>query len=576
MVMKVPGFHFRTNEHVTRVVRRVCAAAGLVAVLCGAAQAAGASRPGDKPLLIPVGPLGFQVLPLRFLSTTATMYTVHFLDEKHLLFTFTVRSLLKRLPDAEPDDDDRNVKAVLLELPTGKVLAQTEWRLRDHDRYLWPLGNGRFLLRTRSHLSVIDPLRNLAAGEAFKRQELLEFKQREIAYLTVTPSGDLLSVETLPKKKEQLTGVAADMAALAATETDERSGKIVIRPAAPPVNIYFFRLAAENADGSGRLIARAAGLVGAPNLISLPVTGDGWLDINKESAGSWTFDFVTHANKRLELAAYDTSCAPRPFFFSRSEFLALGCRGSSDRMELSYFNLKGEEPWIAALSGTQVSPEIVAAPAAGRFALGRTLLGSEVTDTENLTAEELASQEISVMQNYDGRVLLKVSATPIQRAGQNFDLSASGMEFAVLRDGNLEVYSLPGLTGKDRKELDVAEGMAPARENEPIRLNAVAVEVAEQRAETASAKAAADKAAANTAGKVPAAETAGGASAPGVAPAALPMTETVRQNGPANAGASSEGASGDTQGVTRKRPSLYSSEYPPNPGDAPATSATPK
>jgi hypothetical protein len=497
------------------------------------------------------------------------MYTVHFVDEKHLLFTFTVRSLMKRLPDAEPDDDDRNVKAVLLELPTGKVLAQTEWRLRDHDRYLWPLGNGRFLLRTRSHLAVIDPLRNLAGGEAFKRQDFLEFKQREIAYLTVMPGGNLMAVETLPKKQEKLTGVAADMAALAAAETDEKSGKIVIKPTAPPVTVYFFRLAAENADGSGRLIARGAGLVGAPNLISLPVTGDGWLDVNKESAASWTFDFVTHTNKRLELSAFDTSCAPRPYFVSRSEFVAFGCRGSSDRMELSYFNLKGEEPWIAALNGTQVSPEIVPAPLAGRFAMSRTLIAPEVYETDNLTPEELTAQEISVLQNFDGRVLLKVQATPIQRSGQNFDLSASGMQFAVLREGNLEVYALPGLTGKDRKDLELAQGMVQgsefkASEDAPIRLNSVSMEVATERAEAASDQA--------DAAKASAAGNAGGANAAGSAPAALPAAETVRQNGPANAGASSEGANGDSQGVTRKPPSLYSPEYPPAPGDAPPSS----
>jgi hypothetical protein len=576
MVMKVPGFHFTTaKDNARRHMTRVYAVTGIAVVLAAGASAAGVSKPGDRPLTIPVAPLGFQVLPLRFLSTLATMNTLHFVDENHLLFTFTVRSLMQRLPDAEPDDDDRNVKAVLLELPTGKVLAQTEWRLRDHDRYLWPLANGRFLLRTRSHLAVIDPMRNLAAGEAFKRQEFLEFKQQEIGYLTVMPGGDLMAVETLPKKKEKLTGVAADMAALAATETDAKTGKIVIKPTAPPVSIYFFRLAAENADGSGRLLARGAGVIGAPNLISLPVTGDGWLDVNKESAASWAFDFVTHKNKRLELSAFDTSCAPRPYFVSRSEFVAFGCRGSSDRMSLSYFNLKGEEPWIAALNGTQVSPEIVAAPAAGRFALSRTLLATDVYDADNLTPEQLAAQEISVMQNNDGRVLLKVQATPIQRSGQNFDLSASGMELAVLREGNIEVYALPGLTAKDRKALEMAQSMVresgiAASEESPIRLNAVPMDVALERAEAASQKPASGVTA-------PAPVAASSAETPtGSAPAALPVAETVQQNGSANAGASSEGANGDAQGVTRKPPSLYSPEYPRNPGDAPPASATPK
>ena len=50
--------------------------------------------------------------------------------------------------------------AVLLELPTGKVLARTTWRLHDHAQYLWNLGHGHFLLRIRDTLTTFAPLAN--------------------------------------------------------------------------------------------------------------------------------------------------------------------------------------------------------------------------------------------------------------------------------------------------------------------------------------------------------------------------------------------------------------------------------
>ena len=527
------------------------------AMLLAACVPAGASKSDDRPLLIPVEPLGFQALPVKFMSTLSTMFTVNFVDDQHLLFTFTKRSLMPRLPDAEEADEDRNVEALLLELPSGKVLARTNWRTRDRDRYLWPLEHGRFLLRIRSRLSVIDPLRELAKGqdaEAFHQKTFLEFK-RPIGYISVAPGGDLLGVETLPPRKPKASAIDADAAALANANGDAPVEMKLQKHGPPPVQIYFFRLAEEKVDGSAGMVARAAGMIGAPNLISLPATADGFLDINKESAQSWVFDFVSHSGKRLELAPYETSCGPRPFFISRSEFLAFGCRGGSDRLELSYFNMKGEEPWLSVLSGSQVSPSIIGAPALGRFAMSRTLTNGPMLDPDNLTIDDLTAQEITVQQNHDGRVLLKVLANPIQRAGQNFDLSPSGEQFAVLRGANLEIYKLPGLSSKDRKFVELAQAMTPEKDEAPVKLNAVAVTVDTGAEADSVAKAAAEAEKPKPAGAV----------------AALPAAESVQASDAQNKAATqAEGALGDAQFSARKPPSLYSAEYPREKGDAPA------
>ena len=559
----------------SRGTRWLAGSAVCLLAACGVAEAAG--TPAPKPdrksesriLYIPVDALGFQVIPARFQSTGATMFTVNFVDDQHLLFTFNKRSLMPRLPDADPLDDDRNIEAVLLELPTGKVLARTQWRTRDRDRYLWPLEHGRFLLRVRSKLSVIDPLRNFekeGEAQAFRQQSFLDLT-RPIGYLSVSPGGDLLGVETIPPRKPKLTGVKADAAALAATvaghtlpvtEADEASGQA-------PVQIHFFRLQTEN----GRLLARNAGAIGAPNLITLSTTGDGYLDIKQESAATWTFDFVSHTGKRLELSPYDTSCVPHAHWLSRSDFVAFGCHGSPDKQQLSYFNLKGEEPWLSILSGTHVSPSIISAPVAGRFALSRTLIASTIYDTENLTADDLTAQEISVLSNYDGHLLLKVLATPIQRAGQNFDLSADGMQFAVLKGSNLEVHRLPGLNGKEEKALKLAEEQVPEHNDGTIRMGAVPI--SSKRSE---------EVASQPVGPAPTSSEAAPVAAAGsvaAAPAPLPAAEAVQSESHA-APTRAEGAPaalGDQPQVgPRKAPSLYTSEYPRHKGDPPASSPT--
>ncbi len=456
-------------------------------------------RANTPVISLPIGPLGFQAASPRLLAAGGSMFTLHFVDSTHLLFTFNNRSLIKRLPDASPEDDDRNVTALLLELPTGKVLARTEWRTRDREQYLWPLSHGRFLLRVRMHLTVIEPLVNLAKEEAFHEQPLLDFKRR-IGYISVSPGGELLTIETVPPRHQIDDGGGGSGPPRGAQVLQLRTPAAVQAPAAagaaaaakpsappavefsseraglPPVDLHFYRLAVEGgAGGTERIAARSAGVLGAHNLISIPATADGFLDVMKESAGVYDFDYFSHTGKKMELSPYDTTCTPRPYFVSASEFVALGCHGGTERMMLSGFNLRGEEPWVQALSGQYIAPYLVAAPAAGRFAFSRVLVSGSSYDPDNVVPEVMNAQEVSVLQHHDGRLLLKVQATPIQRAGQNFDLSADGLAVAVLRGGNIEVYRLGSLSAQDVRAVEMAAKSAPERNDAAVRLKSVPI-----------------------------------------------------------------------------------------------------
>jgi hypothetical protein len=58
-------------------------------------------------------------------------------------------------------------------------------------QYLWPLSHGLFLLRIRSRLNVIDPIRNgLAPATPSTSRDFLEL-DKPIGYISVSPGGDL-------------------------------------------------------------------------------------------------------------------------------------------------------------------------------------------------------------------------------------------------------------------------------------------------------------------------------------------------------------------------------------------------
>jgi len=416
-------------------------------------------KPGDPYLSFPLEALGFDPIQPRLLVGPATYYTLNFVDDSHALLTFNSHGLIPRVNDGTSQEDDRLITALLIGLPTGEVLSRTTWHTRDKAQYLWPLSHGLFMIRVQSRLTLIDPVRNLAKGDAFHEQTFLELS-KPIGYISVSPGGDLLVIETINPPHPD-------------TDSDSNLGapQVLHFDTEPTAEIHFFRtLFLANPGEQPHLVVQAAGLASARNLIRVSATAEGFLDILKESNQTWLFDFQSHAGKRLELSAFDTTCAPSPYFVSRTEFVAIGCRGSESRLLFSGFNLRGEQPWIQVLSGQQISPIIVTAPDAGRFAFSRILVSSSYYDIQNLVPEELSGQEIQVIQQHDGRILLKVQASPIQRAGQNFDISPDGLSFTVIRNGNLEFYHLPELSAKDRDQVQLAAAAIVEKNDARIRL----------------------------------------------------------------------------------------------------------
>src|ERR1700734_3582401 len=177
----------------------------LAALLLLAGIPVRAARGPEPPLRIPLESLGFQPQSIQFLLAGSSMLTLHYVDDQHLLLTFSARHLLRRLVDDPEDDQDRAIDAVLLEVPSGHVLARTTWRTHDHGQYLWALGHGHFLLRVRDSLTTFAPMANLSTGEPFAETPFLVTVDRRIASIHLTPDADFLTIETVkptpPKSK---------------------------------------------------------------------------------------------------------------------------------------------------------------------------------------------------------------------------------------------------------------------------------------------------------------------------------------------------------------------------------------
>ncbi len=526
------------------------------------------ARNAPPILRVPLEPLDFQALPEQVLNSGASILTLHYVDAKHLLLTFNRRRLMARIPGDPETDVDRNIDAVLLEVPSGKVLARTAWRLHDPGQYLWSLGSGAFMLRQRDTLTLFQPLLGLAAGDAFAQQPFVK-SNRPIGSVLVSPTGDLLTLETLdrspylPRARKPSPGTSAYAAAAAAAAAagdsaaeDEPSSL---------VQIDFFRLHREPRDHPRETITLAkAGTVASQRMVLLPIDSDGYLSVLDEGNAHWAFDFNLHQGKVTELSPFDSSCHPIPFLVSRSEFVAFGCRGGKDPRELGGFNLRGEEMWEQTFTDSFTAPSFSFAPAAGRFALSRLTTSSPVDPGQEILAG-FQAQIVTVYQTESGRQIFSMNTNPILRASENFALSPTGEEIAVVNNGAIEIYGLPPLNGKDRAGIHLAETLEPERSDDPIRMGGKSNASSSRRPLSPSS----GQSSPAVATKAPAAEIVPTTTAPSQTPAGEPDAVPVAQKAPAPSATQTQlgDAPAETEGH-RKPPTLYA------PGETPESPAT--
>jgi len=529
---------------------RGAAALGLMLV----SAAAHAGRGPQPAVRLQLADLGFPGVSQSFQEVGASMLTVHFVDGTHLLVTFSLRGLVERIKDDPPGDEDRAVAALLVELPSGKVLAHARWHLHDHAQYLWSLGNGRFLLRTRSTLTSIAPLANLASDDAFRQTPFADVPG-VIDAVVVSPEGDLVTVEASPPRKPP-----PERTVFFVNEPQEKEPD--------PLETFFFMRAVGNGVPESPLMAISAGAMKVRGTGMLPMNGRGYLTAKNDKRDRWGLEFEGFDGDKHKLSDLDSSCMPRLVLVSPSQFVAFSCRGSDDKIMLSSFNFLPMETWEEPFSGALGPAQFAYAPQAGRFALSRMistaagpLPGSALSPLgtpgpASGMVDSSTSQEMRVYQAESGDLLVKLNCSPVSRTGQNFDLSADGLNALVVRDGVIEVYRLPPLSAQDKKELaEVQQREPPIPHSNFVRLKHIAREEAESMAEAAPEDG--DAPAAPPPATTPVAAAPAAAPAPAATPAPAPAaTVAASSDPPANAPANA----GDVE-THRKPPSLL------NPGE---------
>ena len=368
------------------------------------------TSPEPQPTLrIPVAPLGYTPPSAFYLTYRLSSASLAFFDDDCLLFTFRVGGLLRRLPGDRDDDDDQQIRAVVLDAHTGKIIRQTEWRMHDRGQYLWPLTDGKFLLRERNALYLTD--------EKLVLDPYLSF-DTTLRGIEVAPDRSRLIVERDDPPKLALSSGGQD------TGRDRNPVKIEIMAA-----------------GSRQALV----LQEAQSAVHVPLTGDGILDVlDGREVGSWAIRDVPFQGSPRILADVKSNCQPTVQSLSASVALVMGCyQGDDDRPVVALSTTTGRELWRMRWENKYVWGWFTSAENGSRFAYESVEVARPVGIFDELDEDDISAQMVGVYDTASGKLVLVRDATPVLTAGQNVALSPDGKRFAVLRHGAVEVYDLP-------------------------------------------------------------------------------------------------------------------------------------
>lgn len=378
---------------------------------------------------IAVGPLGYVAPSPAYLNYRMGLASLDFIDDGHLLFTFHSNGLMQRIPGDPADDDDQMIHAEVLEIASGKLLRQTDWRMHDKGRYLWALRDGKFLVRQRDSLFLTD--------SSLELRPYLTF-DTNLQTVEVSPGRTLMMIEVekflAPRQGEgdaegDVPVLTSPSLVSPGEHRQKRTEMLLVRPGGKTVL------------GAGEML----------HPVHLPLLEDGFLDVVEgKQPKQWVVEKKLINKTTQEVGDVKSSCTPELVTLSENVALAENCPvNGADGSAVSALSLAGGVLWQSLWLSKYIWATFDYAEDGSRFAYGSLEMNRQVGTLDSFGEADVVAQPVGVFDTESGKLELVKDASPILSGGQNYALSADGRRFAILRAGAIEVYDLPAVPVKE-------------------------------------------------------------------------------------------------------------------------------
>ncbi len=384
----------------------------------------------DKPTVppsfsIPVEPMGFSAPGAIYLGQHFSLTSLDFLDEDRLLFTFRVPGLIHR---EHPKDEaeagqERHIRAVVLELPSGAVRAEALWSVHDRGRYLWMLSDGHILVRDGDELRQGDASLDL--------KPYLHFPG-PLLWLEIDPTQRFLVTNS--REPAAQTPKPGDVPRPATAKADVVPDDELPKPANPEPELVVRILHRDS--GQVMLVSRVR------SVAHIPINSDGYLESLRGRGANWQINLDFFAGGATALGQVESTCSPSLEFIAQKELLATTCDHSGDH-RLIAMATDGRHLWEERDNGEPIWPLLVMGSGGSRLARESLAVAHPISTYSPLGPEDVKGQLVEVFDAANGNVALAAAASPVFDAGGNVAISPSGRRVAVLSAGAIQVFDLP-------------------------------------------------------------------------------------------------------------------------------------
>ena len=412
-----------------RKIRPHIALLGFVLLVCLANLNEATAQPTPAlPTQIDLSAFGYTGLSPLNRFTFRFSLSLDFVDSNHLLFTFNAHSsktLQVRHPDCTPASSCHMVHAVVIDLSNNAVTATADWALFDYQRYLWPLGNGRFLLRRSNSIFLIG---------ADLKEKLLYSSPDKLLWTGVTADRKQLILESRAHESTNTGQVEQD--------------KI-------PVKIEF-------RDVDSLEVRRT---LKAPHILEMESLSSGYADsLHNLVHQTWLVRFGESESKRKDLMQVRSPCRPDLLFPTGKTLLVGRCSPDSASYSLSVFTLSGHALWRQRWSQQRFYPEVLSSDDGSRIVVSTVTPnrdGQEPTASDDEQTWPDVEQDIQVLEAATGNEILKTETKTAILKNQNYALTQDGRRLALVDGTMLNLYDLPPMTAEEREKYVAMDADSP-------------------------------------------------------------------------------------------------------------------
>jgi VWFA-related protein len=369
---------------------------------------------------------------LERLSEDKANVSLNYLDTSHVLLTFNPKKMVQRRPECPPDHDDRLVHAVVMEVPSGRVVKEADWYLHDHRRYLWSLSPGKVLLRRLNNLYVVD---------SSLTEKLQLSSPKPLLWVSVTPDGNQIVIET-PKEPGAGSGT-------------KNPGKLDAK--------YLVEFLDVKTLASKRSIP-------SNSVVNLEGASTGFVDLVHKN-DLWLVRFGPAPGQRHNVARVKSQTMPSVVYASNNAVLIGRCPLPACDYSVSAYSVTGHRLWRQHWRQYRGFPAVARTEDASRFGIStlRVAVAASLTAKPDDVAGELDDaveqdgfeQDIQIFETATGTPLLSVKSAPAVMSGQNFSLSPDGLHLAVLQGSGLELFDLAPASQEEQTKFSALKTDVP-------------------------------------------------------------------------------------------------------------------